>query len=153
MIGKYTLRCLDPVSLSQHLLRDPVCMLRTPSMLRQEVYNSPLAFTFWMYGASKSARVESLGPSRVFPVHMHSLTHVSGLLDSQEYAKVFQSPPWTAHSPTFPFKVFGQLLACPSYVNNCHWLFSTNALRGKMAVPLSKLQVRFNKHNLSSDVF
>lgn len=58
--------------------------------------------------------------------------------------QVFQSPPWTAHSPTFPFKVFGQLLACPSYVNNCHWLFSTNAL-GLGLFAQRPLWVRWNK--------
>lgn len=47
----------------------------------------------------KSLSFQNQRPLRTFSEHAHSLGF-------QEYAGAFQSPLWTAHSPTFPFKLF-----------------------------------------------
>ena len=60
------------------------------------------------------------------------------LSDSQKHVRDFQNPQWTSHFSPFPFKVFCQLakicllrfLLLPQAVamlNNCRWLFLTNA--------------------------
>lgn len=61
-----------------------VYLLGTSSKMWQTVYNSALAFTSCLHSASRSVRGERLGPSKVFPGHVHSSTYECGLLDSQE---------------------------------------------------------------------
>lgn len=69
--------------------------------------SAALAFTSCLCRALKVAGGESLGPSQIFPLHLHSPgAHTHGLPDSQEYVTAFHSPLWTLHSPGLPFKAF-----------------------------------------------
>ena len=54
-------------------------------MLQQAGYYSVLAFNSSLYRAPNSAGGERLGPSQIFPGHVHPLAHVRGFLDSQEF--------------------------------------------------------------------
>lgn len=136
------------------------CILGNSSDTQAGSLQICLSLNFLLHRASRSVRGESLGPSQVFSENAHIPAHVSGLLDSQEYAKVFQSPLWTAHALTFPLRLslapcLPQLLSLPQatvMLHDCYWLFSTNAPRKKGLLALSKLQARSNKHNLSREV-
>lgn len=52
---------------------------------------------------------------RVPVTHVHSTKYLHGFLDSQEYVKHFKTP-CARNSLGIPFKVFGQLVACPTVI-------------------------------------
>lgn len=62
------------------------------------------------------ARVVRLGPFEVFLGHVHSPAYVPGLLESQEYFGLFQSPQWSSHSPMFSFNSFLPALIWHNFV-------------------------------------
>ena len=87
-----------------------MCMLENSFDTQAGSLQICLSLNFLLHRASRSVRGERLGPSQVFSENVHIPAHVSGLLDSQEYAKVFQSPLWTAHSLTFPLRLLVSFL-------------------------------------------
>lgn len=62
------------------------------------VYNSVFAFISCLSGASKLARGEKLGLSRVFSGHIHSPSHEHVLLYPWEYVGILQSTLWMSYS-------------------------------------------------------
>lgn len=64
---------------------------------------------------SKSVRAQRFTISQVFPGTEYSLEHACGFPGSQANVRIFQSPLWTSYCLAFPFKFFGQLLACLNY--------------------------------------
>lgn len=99
------------------------------STLSQSVYNCILTFNFCLQCKGSSlVRSEKLGPSQVFPEHMHCPIHVHSFLLSQKYFWVFQTHLWTPHSPAFPIKLFvSQLFAL---------LHSTSSHHNVLQLPL-----------------
>lgn len=90
---------------------------------------------------------------------MHTALHMCMAFFIPKNVPAFQSPWWTSHSVDLPFKFlarsyFAQLVWQPQatmMLNNCHWLFSANALRIGLFWQ-SNLQVRSNddcKHGFS----
>lgn len=71
--------------------------------LGQAVYNSALAFSSCLCRAWRSARGESLGPSRLFSKHVPSPGHIHAFLESQEFVKFFKTIiPQSPSSPVIP---------------------------------------------------
>lgn len=88
--------------------------------------------------------------SQVFPVNMHSLANARGLLDSQEYGRVFQSSLWTSHSPALSFKfLIHHWVSWPqaaTILNNYHWKFFDKCPRKKAIC--TEFFMRSNKDKL-----
>lgn len=63
-----------------------VCLGTTSHSAKQY---TTLSYSLHFHRASMSVRGEYVGPSQVFPEHMHSPRHACGLLDSQEYGRAF----------------------------------------------------------------
>lgn len=87
------------------------------------------------------------------PGHTHSPMHACGLLESPQCVRILQSPLWTSHSLAFPVKLVVYLLFAVTYsqpqaalmLNNCSWLFLTNAPGEKSLFSLGECQVRLKK--------
>lgn len=136
-----------------------VYLLGTSSKMWQTVYNSALAFTSCLHSASRSVRGERLGPSKVFPGHVHSSTYECGLLDSQESIGDF----WCSPGPCkghlilklYLLSVLVKVLfastvslsQAAAVLSNCWWLFSTDS-PGRKLFAVSELWVGSNKDKL-----
>lgn len=125
-----------------------VCVLG--QTLNLAVYNSGLAFSSCLHGASTLTRGERLGPS---PGHVDWFVHQMASRP-QECIGTFQSLLWTSHSPNFLFSfwaVSSLFHNCdpssyqPTMLNSHYWFSFFKQMFQEKAFTVSKLWMRSNK--------
>lgn len=109
----------------KHLLSIPPCLVEGSCVcvganLQQSV-RQLIILPSYLCRASRSAHSENLGPSQIFPEHVHSPGHVHSLCivwasRFPEMSWSFLIPLWASHSPAFLFKNFGSLIV----YSNCY---------------------------------
>ena len=139
-----------------------MCLLEHAfNSISQAVENSAFAFTSCLGKASRSARVECIGPSHVFLEHAHNpaCTQLYTCAWTSRLPRICQScskPLWTSNSPAFPLSFLASLSVAP---NNPmpqrarklkHFVksFAKSSVRRLFA--LSGLQVRSNADSFAS---
>lgn len=114
-----------------------------------------LTLDFWQYDYDISRCIS------LWDILVHSPLPTSGLLESQEYVRAFQSLLQASHSRAFLIKILSYPIVClhcyPSpqaavMFNNCLWLF-WQMPPGKKWFSADNVWVTSNKGSLASGVF